>query len=212
MLAKRPECAQYNLSSLENILCGAAPLPKSLQREVSERYNVRIVQTYGMTELTCSAFHVPGNLEDCSGRVGQIDPNCEVKLLDDKGDEAPPGERGEVWVRGPNVCMGYWKNPTSTEEVFDNEGFLRTGDVAVVDSFGWYTIVERIKELIKVNGFQVAPAELEAALLEHPGVGDAAVVGLAWENEEMPLAYVVLKPTPEGFEVPELEQWINSSF
>jgi 4-coumarate--CoA ligase len=157
-----------------------------------------------MSELTCSCLHVPGHRDDRSGSVGFIDPNSEIKLVDDDGREVgEPSEggrsgRGEILVRGPNVCLGYWHNEKANAETFDEEGFLRTGDVAVRDDKGWYWIVDRKKELIKVKGFQVAPAELEAVLLEHPAVADAAVVGIQGEHEELPRAYVVLKDASKG--------------
>ncbi|KAF2798864.1 4-coumarate-CoA ligase [Melanomma pulvis-pyrius CBS 109.77] len=193
MLAKRPETDKYDLSSLQNILCGAAPLSKELQNEVSAKYDLKIVQTWGMTELTCSALHVPGGRDDRSGSVGYIDPNASIKLIDDEGKEVGVGERGEIHVKGPNVCMGYWRNEKATKDTFDEDGFLKTGDVAIKDENGWYWIVDRKKELIKVKGFQVAPAELEALLLEHEHVADAAVCALQLDHEELPRAYVVLK-------------------
>jgi len=101
-----------------------------------------------------------------------------MKLIDDEGKEVGPHERGEVHVKGPNVCQGYWKNEKATKDGFDEEGYLRTGDVAVRDEKGWFWIVDRKKELIKVKGFQVPPAELEAVLLENDAVADAAVVGV----------------------------------
>ena len=178
LLGKRPETKNYNLSTLQNILCGAAPLSKQLQNEVSSRYNVKIVQSYGMTEVTCSALHVPGGMDDQSGSAGLIEPNSEIKLIDDDGKEVGEGERGEIYYRGPNLCLGYWRNQEATKETFDDEGFLKTGDVAVRDANGFFWIVDRKKELIKVKGFQVAPAELEAVLLEHEDVADVAVVAL----------------------------------
>lgn len=178
MLAKRPETQKYDLSSLQNILCGAAPLSKELQNEVSGKCDLKVVQTWGMTEVTCSSLHVPGGRDDRSGSVGYIDPNACIKLINDNGKEVGPGERGEIHVRGPNVCMGYWRNERATQETFDEDGFLKTGDIAIKDEQGWYWIVERKKELIKVKGFQVAPAELEALLLEHEHVADAAVCAL----------------------------------
>lgn len=196
MLAKRPETSSYDLSSLVNILCGAAPLSKELQNEVSDRLKVKIVQTWGMTEVTCSCLHVPGGLDDRSGSVGYIDPGSEMKLLDDDGKEITrANERGEILVRGPNVCLGYWRNEKATNDSFDAEGYLRTGDVAVFDERGWFWIVDRKKELIKVKGYQVPPAELEAVLLEHEDIADSAVVGI-WDkdgHEERPRAYVVKK-------------------
>lgn len=207
MFAKRPETAQYDLSSVQNITCGAAPLSAELQNEVMQRIgtprkdNPRlraiVNQTWGMTELTCSALHVPGLLDDFSGAVGLPDPNCEFKLVSDAGAVVTAdNERGEVHVRGPNVCAGYWRNEPATKALFDDDGFLRTGDVAVRRG-KWFWIVDRKKELIKVRGFQVAPAELEALLLEHPAVADAAVVALppraGSDEEERPRAYVSLK-------------------
>nr|OQO23451.1 hypothetical protein B0A51_07756 [Rachicladosporium sp. CCFEE 5018] len=208
MLAKRPETQKYDLSSLINVLCGAAPLSKELQNEVSEKCNLKVVQTWGMTEVTCSCLHVPGHRDDRSGSVGFIDPNSEMKLIDEEGKEVGPGERGEIHVRGPNVCIGYWRNEKATKETFDDEGFLRTGDVAVRDENGWFWIVDRKKELIKVKGFQVAPAELEAVLLEHPDVADAAVVAMQGEHEELPRAYVVLKDESKGkVSEKDIQQW-----
>jgi 4-coumarate--CoA ligase len=178
MLAKRPETEKYDLSSLQNILCGAAPLSKELQNEVSTKCDLKVVQTWGMTEVTCSCLHVPGGRDDRSGSVGFIDPNASIKLVDDEGKEVGVGERGEIHVKGPNVCLGYWRNEKATKETFDEDGYLKTGDVAIRDENGWYWIVDRKKELIKVKGFQVAPAELEALLLEHDHVADAAVCAL----------------------------------
>lgn len=199
MLDKRPETSRYKLDSLINILCGAAPLSKELQNAVSDKFGLKVVQTWGMTEVTCSCLHVPGGLDDRSGSVGFIDPNAQMKLINDDGNEVTkPGDRGEIHVKGPNVCLGYWKNEAATRDTFDNEGFLRTGDVAVYDEKGWFWIVDRKKELIKVKGFQVAPAELEALLLEHDDVADAAVVALQKDHEELPRAYVVLKESAKG--------------
>ena len=178
MLAKRLETEKYDISSLQNILCGAAPLSKELQNEVSDRFKLKVVQTWGMTEVTCSSLHVPGGRDDRSGSVGLVDPNAEMKLIDDEGREAALGERGEIYVRGPNICLGYWRNEQATQDTFDSDGFLKTGDVAMRSDEGWYWIVDRKKELIKVKGFQVAPAELEAVLLENDNVADAAVVAL----------------------------------
>lgn len=209
MLAKRPETKNYDLSSLQNILCGAAPLSKELQNEVSEKYDLKVVQTWGMTEVTCSCLHVPGGRDDRSGSVGYIDPNATMKLIDDEGREVGPGERGEIYVKGPNVCMGYWRNERATQDTFDEDGFLKTGDIAIRNENGWHWIVDRKKELIKVKGFQVAPAELEALLLEHEYIADAAVCALQLEHEELPRAYVALKPEYKGASTEsDIEKWV----
>ena len=168
MLAKRPEAKEYDLSSLKNILCGAAPLSKEVQNEATQRIGSQlcVVQTWGMTEVTCSGLHVPGLVHDTSGSVGLCDPNSSLKLVDDAGEEVLEDDtRGEIHYKGPNVCLGYWRNKEANNETFDTEGFLRTGDVAIrrtdENEYAWYWIVDRKKELIKVKGFQVAPAELE---------------------------------------------------
>lgn len=138
MLAKRPETKEYDISSLVNVLCGAAPLSKELQNEVSTKCDLKVVQTWGMTEVTCSCLHVPGWRDDRSGSVGMIDPNSEIKLVDDEGKEVGTGERGEILAKGPNITLGYWRNERATKESFDEDGFLRTGDIAVRDENDWY--------------------------------------------------------------------------
>ncbi|KAI1612733.1 hypothetical protein EDD37DRAFT_664153 [Exophiala viscosa] len=209
MLDKRPETSKYDLSSVKNILCGAAPLSKELQNAVSKRFKVNIIQGWGMTEVTCGAVHVPGGRVDDSGSVGVLDPNCECKLLDDDGKEVAAGEPGEMHVKGPQICLGYWKNASATKETLDDEGWLKTGDIAVVRK-DWFWIVDRKKELIKVNALQVAPAELEAVLLEHESIADAAVVGITLNNEEWPRAYVTLKDDSKGKITEEhIQEWMK---
>ncbi|PQE08981.1 4-coumarate- ligase 2 protein [Rutstroemia sp. NJR-2017a WRK4] len=212
MLSKRPETKDYDLSSVRHIGCGAAPLSSSLQNEVSRRYNVEITQGWGMTEVTCGALGVPRGVNDDSGSVGVLNPNTEGMLVDEEGKEVGVGERGELWIRGPQVCLGYWKNEKATKESITSDRWLKTGDVAVRDERGWFWIVDRMKELIKVNGLQVAPAELEAVLLTHDDIADAAVVGLTLNNEEYPRAYVVLQASSQGKNInPEdIQNWIKT--
>ena len=150
-------------------------------------------------------------MQDSSGSVGQLDPNCDCMLLDDDGNEVREGQPGELYVRGPNICLGYWRNPQATKESLSPDGWLRSGDVAIVKN-GWFWIVDRKKvsntmknvsvcidvliymqELIKVNALQVAPAELEAVLLEFDPIADAAAVGIKIDGQEWPRAYVTLK-------------------
>jgi 4-coumarate--CoA ligase len=145
MLTKRPETAGYDLRSVTDILCGAAPLSKELQNNVSKRFNVQIAQGWGMTELTCGAIHVPGGVFDESGSVGQLDPNTECKLLDDDENEVALGEPGEIYIRGPQVCLRYWRNEAATEESISSDKWLRTGDVAICDDRGYFWIVDRKK-------------------------------------------------------------------
>lgn len=178
MLSKRPETAKYDISSVKHCLCGAAPLSKELQNEIYRRFNIRTTQGWGMTEVTCGAMHVPFEEWHDDGTVGVLDPNMECRLLDDEEKDVADGQPGEIFVRGPNVCLGYWRNEQATKESLSPDGWLKTGDIAVRNSKGYYYIVDRKKELIKVNALQVAPAELEAVLLEHDAIADAACVGI----------------------------------
>ncbi|KAL4914625.1 hypothetical protein BDW62DRAFT_219918 [Aspergillus aurantiobrunneus] len=202
MLDKRPETESYDLSSVTNIICGAAPLSTDLQNTIQRRFNLRVVQGWGMTEVTCGALLVPGGALDMTGSVGALVPNVEAKLLDEDGRPVGEDTPGEMYVRGPNVCLGYWKNEAATREALDGQGWLRTGDV-MVRRGDWFWVVDRKKELIKVNALQVAPAELEAVLLEHEGIADAGVVGVrVGAGEERPRAYVRLQ---EGTRLQESE-------
>lgn len=134
-----------------------------------------------------------------SSSVGELNANCEGMIMTEDGSREitarGPDARGELWVRAPNIMKGYWNKPEATKETLTPDGWLKTGDIAYVDDEGKFYIVDRKKELIKVKGNQVAPAELEALLLEHPAVADAAVIGVPTpEGDESPRAYVVLQP------------------
>ena len=209
MLDKRPETSKYNLSSVKHILCGAAPLSKELQRSVAKKLKCSIIQGWGMTEVTTGSILVPGGRYDDSGSVGPAIPNHEIKLLDDDGKEVAEGQPGEMYVRAPNVCLRYWRNETATKETLDSDGWLKTGDIAIVRD-NWFWIVDRRKELIKVNALQVAPAELEAVLLEIEEVADAAVTGIQLGGEEWPRAYVSLKDESKGRVTErQIQEWMK---
>ncbi|KAK5100640.1 hypothetical protein LTS08_005391 [Lithohypha guttulata] len=221
MLTKRAEVKKYDISSLKHILVGAAPTSRELQAEVSRKFNLKVGQGYGMTETTCLAIIAPyGDEDDGTGTIGLLAPNTDAKLVDDEGKEVNgEGQRGELCVRGPQMLMRYWKNEAATNESMDTDKFFHTGDVAIWKKDGrgrqtWW-IVDRKKELIKVKGLQVAPAELEAVLLECPDVADAAVVGIRYEEdgEEWPRAYVVLQDEAKnGGRVGEreIQQFVSS--
>ncbi|KAL9130366.1 MAG: hypothetical protein Q9217_001424 [Psora testacea] len=212
LLNKHPAVSKYDLSSIIQIFSGAAPLSGSLQNEVSKRLGTRIGQGYGMTELTCSALILPTGHSDETGSVGVLGPNSEAKLLDDEGREVRRGERGEIYIRGPNVSPGYWKNEQATKETMLKDGWLRTGDVAIANEDGWFWIVDRLKELIKVSAHQVAPAELEAFLLTHPSIADAAVCGMSssFSEQELVRAYVMLHPHAKGkIREEDIIAWMN---
>lgn len=200
-LAKHPAVAQYDLSSLEYIVCSAAPLDSALADACSRRLGLPpIRQAYGMTELSPATHVVPLAVRNPPpGSVGKLLPGTEMRIAPLDGDaagEAEPGEAGEICIRGPQVMKGYLGRPDATAAMIDAAGWVHTGDIGRVDEDGWLFVVDRVKELIKYKGYQVAPAELEALLLTHEGVADAAVIGVYdAEGTELPAAYVVRQPS-----------------
>jgi acyl-CoA synthetase (AMP-forming)/AMP-acid ligase II len=194
-LAKHPMVDQFDLSALKYIFSGAAPLSASLGQAAAARLGVESGQGYGMTEMS-PASHVTPRGRARPGAAGLTAPNTECRIVDpETGEDRAPGEEGELWVRGPQVMKGYLNNPEATAQTMPGEGWLRTGDLGVFDGDGYLFIRDRVKELIKVKGFQVAPAEVEAALLTHPGIADAAVIGRPDDEAgELPVAFVVRAP------------------
>jgi acyl-CoA synthetase (AMP-forming)/AMP-acid ligase II len=195
-LAKSPVVDNYDLSSLKMLFCGAAPLDENLTRNAMQRLNVDIRQGYGMTETSPVTHSSPANPEHVKyGSVGVLAPNTEGKIIDlETGAVLPPRQEGELCVRGPQVMKGYLNRPEATAATIDADNWLHTGDIAYFDEDGHFFIVDRAKELIKYKGFQVPPAELEALLLTHEAVADAAVIPCPDEEAgEVPKAYVVLR-------------------
>ncbi|MEP5088371.1 MAG: AMP-binding protein [Paracoccaceae bacterium] len=194
-LAKHPMIDQFDLSSLDYIGCAAAPLGSDLSDAVAARLGCKVIQGYGMTELS-PVSHVSHPSSAKSGSGGQAVGGTECRIVDTKtGDDLGAGQDGELWIRGPQVMKGYLNNPDATVATIDSEGWLHTGDIASIDSDGYLFIRDRLKELIKYKGFQVAPAELEAVLTSHSKIGDAAVIGIPDDEAgEVPAAYVVCAP------------------
>jgi len=195
-LAKDPMVENADLSSLKMIFSGAAPLGPELSRECMKRIGCGIRQGYGMTETSPVTHSSPADPAKMKlGSVGTAAPNTECKLVDPAtGDELGPNQEGEVCVRGPQNMKGYLNNLEATMRTIDGDGWLHTGDIGYADEEGHFFIVDRVKELIKYKGFQVAPAELEAVLLTHPAVADAAVIPCRDDEAgEVPKAFVVAK-------------------
>jgi len=192
-LAKHPLVDQYDLSSLQDVLSGAAPMGEDLAQAVEKRLGINVLQGYGLTE-TSPVTHVRPNRPGVSrASIGPPIANTEVMVASIKtGEPLGPNENGEIWIRGPQVMKGYLNNPDATAATVDEDGWLHTGDIGYVDEGGNFFIVDRLKELIKYKGFQVAPAELEALLLSHPAIADAAVIPSADEEAgEVPKAFIV---------------------
>ena len=195
-LAKHPAVDRYDLSSLCGMMSGAAPLDAALETACARRVGCPLIQGYGLTEASPVTHANPfaaGTVKP--GTVGPLLPNTECRIVDPvTGADLGRDEDGELLIRGPQVMSGYLNNPEATAATLDRDGWLHTGDIGHVDADGYFTIVDRLKELIKYKGFQVAPAELEAVLCTHPAVADAAVIPIADEEcGEVPKAFVVLK-------------------
>jgi acyl-CoA synthetase (AMP-forming)/AMP-acid ligase II len=195
-LSKNPLVDNYDLSKLQTIFCGAAPLDEHLTRTCMERLGCDVRQGYGMTETSPVTHSSPADPNQVKfGSVGVPAPNTECKVVDlESGEALGHNKEGEVCVRGPQIMLGYLNRPEATAATVDKEGWLHTGDIGYADDDGHFFIVDRAKELIKYKGFQVPPAELEALLLTHPQVADAAVIPCQDDEAgEIPKAFVVLR-------------------
>ena len=210
-LAKHPLVEKYDLSSVKVVFSGAAPLDAETAELCSKRIGCRVSQGYGLTETSPVSHSVPDRAPKViPGSVGPALPNTECKVVDvASGEDLGPNQDGEIWIRGPQVMKGYLNNEQATRASIDADGFFHTGDIGHIDDRGEYYIVDRLKELIKYKGFQVPPAELEALLLSHPKVADAAVIGVPdAEAGEIPKGFVVLK---DGSASPEeLMEFVGS--
>lgn len=180
-------------------LSGAAPLSVDVQRKFEERFGVPLIQGYGLTEASPVVATNPVHGLKKHGSIGPSAPGVTTRIISPEGHDVPQGEIGELVAQGPNIMKGYYNDPESTAAAFTSDGFLRTGDLAYADADGYIFVVDRLKDLIIVKGLNVYPAEVEAALLEHPGVAEAAVVGVPDEiGDESVRAYVVLKDGHEA--------------
>jgi acyl-CoA synthetase (AMP-forming)/AMP-acid ligase II len=195
-----------DFSSVRHAVSGAAPLDPSSSARAAGRLGCSIGQGYGMTEASPGVTWVPDDDASCpAGSVGYLVPGTQARIIDPVTGRDVAGE-GELWVRGPQVMAGYLANPEATAETIVEDGWLRTGDIVRVDEAGAWWIVDRLKELIKYKGHQVAPAELEALLLDHPAIADAAVVGIPDpEAGQIPKAFVV--PASPDLEADEVLAW-----
>lgn len=195
-LAKSPLVDKYDVSSLLILGCGAAPLSKEISDAVQSRLNVLALrQGYGMSEMTLSVLAQTEGF-DKVGSVGTLRSGVWGKVIDpETGKALGPNQRGEMCFKGSSIMRGYIRNELATKQTIDADGWLHTGDVGYYDDDSEWFIVDRLKELIKYKGFQVPPAEIEAILLTHPDIIDAAVIGIPDENAgELPFAFVVPKP------------------
>jgi acyl-CoA synthetase (AMP-forming)/AMP-acid ligase II len=206
-----PEVDKYDLSSVSWGMCGAAPLSGESVEKLVKRLKLKdFRQGYGMTE-TSPLTHLAPPGDKNSQAIGTLLSNTEARVVDLEGKSVGFGSDnvGEILIRGPQVMKGYLNNPEATKITIDSEGWIHTGDLGYVDEKGYFYVVDRLKELIKVNGLQVAPAELEALLVNHPGIADAAVIGIPNEKSgEAPKAYVVRKSSHTSLTAKEIADYI----
>ena len=215
-LAKSPLVENYDLSSIQSIISAASPLGHDTECAAQNRLEDCIVkQAWGMSELSPIGTFTP-NSNQKLGSVGPLVSNTSAKIIDETtGESLGPNKEGELVVKGPQVMMGYLNEQEKTDQCLSSSGWLRTGDLAHYDKEGYFFITDRIKELIKVRGFQVAPAELEDLLLGHEAVNDVAVIQIPDETSgELPLAYIVLKDpnygdTSEQQTKEEIYEWVK---
>jgi 4-coumarate--CoA ligase len=214
LLSKHPVVDKYDLSTVRMMNSGAAPLTKELVNAFYDRLKIPVKQGYGLSETSPTTHTQPwADWNKTIGSVGTLLPYQTAKYMNDKEEEVPAGQVGELWIKGPNVFKGYLNNPEGTANALTPDGYFKTGDVGYQDKDGNFYITDRIKELIKYKGFQVAPAELEGILISHPSVDDVAVIGLYNKDQatEVPRAYIV----PKGGlgkgekEAAEIVEWLS---
>ena len=194
-IINHPDVGKYDLKSVKACISGAAPLPMDVQTRFGEITGGRLVEGYGLTEAAPVSHCNPIYGQRKAGSIGLPFPDVEAKIMDyDKFVEKPQGEEGELWLRGPQVMQGYWGRPDETAKTITADGWLRTGDIARMDSDGYFYIVDRLKDIIIASGFNVVPREVEEVLFEHPKVQEAVVAGVpdAYRGETVK-AYVVLR-------------------
>lgn len=203
MFSKYPKVAEYDLSSVKMVVCGAAPLSQEIEEDVKTKLKLPfIIQGYGMTEV--GVTHANSKEDNRYKSVGKLLPLVEMKIVDvESGRTCGVNEEGEIWVKGPQLCLGYLNLPEENKNFFTTDGWAKTGDIGKQDEDGFLYVVDRLKELIKYKGLQVAPATLEDILLTHDAIADAGVVGVPdVEAGELPRAYVVKK---EGRQLTEYD-------
>lgn len=210
-LNKHPMVKGFNVSSLKILISGAAPLGKGMVTEFHDKYrHCALGQGYGLTET--SPVITLNSMSTCKEKLassGLIVNNTCIKILNSENEEVLPGEKGELYVHGPQVMKGYLNNQEATDKILDADRWLNTGDVGYIDEDGHLFVVDRVKELIKYKGLQVPPAELEDLLCSHTLVADAAVIGIPDDEAgELPKAFVVMKPGAK-LSMQDLNAYVN---
>jgi long-chain acyl-CoA synthetase len=210
-LMEHPEFEEIDFSHLKGTTSGGTALVKATAERWEKKTNSRIGEGYGLTECSPVVTSSPGGGLARLGTVGLPVPGTALKVIDEEGNELPTGERGELCVKGPQVMKGYWQRDDATKESFDAEGWLKTGDVAVIDEDGYVAIVDRIKDLIIVSGFNVYPNEIEDVVAAHPKVANAAAIGVPDEKSGEAVKLFVV-PSSADLTIEELKAYCRANF
>jgi long-chain acyl-CoA synthetase len=192
-LINAPEFSKVELRQLKLISAGGMAVRRSVAQQWKERTGVPIIEGFGLSETSPVVISNPLNIPDWTGVVGLPIPSTEARIVDDNGQPLQPGEVGEICVRGPQVMKGYWNRPEATAAAFAGDGWLRTGDMGVMDARGYFRITDRKKDMIIVSGFKVFPNEIEDVLMLHPGVLEAGVIGIPDERSGESVRAIVVK-------------------
>ncbi|MHB1375750.1 MAG: AMP-binding protein, partial [Thauera sp.] len=195
-LVNNPEFAKLDFSSLRVALGGGMAVQQAVAEKWKRITGVQLVEAYGLTETSPAVTINPLDLEAFNHAIGLPVPSTEISIRDDDGNEQPIGQRGELCVRGPQVTPGYWQRPEETARIFTPDGFLRTGDIAVIDEMGFIRLVDRKKDMILVSGFNVYPNEVEDVVASHPGVLEVAAIGVPDERSGEAVKIFVVRKDP----------------
>ncbi|MFM8695983.1 MAG: long-chain-fatty-acid--CoA ligase [Betaproteobacteria bacterium] len=209
-IANHPDFATVNWSSLKISVGGGMAVQSGTAQLWLEKTGCPIVEAYGLSETSPAATCNPVDVTAWTGSIGLPMPNTDITLLDDEGRPVPPGEPGEICIRGPQVMAGYWQRPDETAKVMTADGYFRSGDVGMVDTRGYFKIVDRKKDMILVSGFNVYPNEIEDVLSQHPGVLEAAAIGVADEHSGEAVKVVVVNRDPALTE-DSVRQWCETN-
>ncbi len=210
-LVRHPAFRTLDFSTLKVVSAGGMAMQEATAREFSALTGKEVIEGYGLSETSPVLTSNPLNLESFSGNIGLPLPNTEISIRDEDGKELPFGEPGELYARGPQVMLGYWNKPDETAKVMTDDGFLRTGDMAVMDAHGFLKIVDRMKDMIIVSGLKVYPNEIENVVTSHPDVLEAAVIGV--DDDESGEAVKLFTVMREGATISpeELRQWCRQN-
>ena len=209
-IANHPDFSTVNWSSLKISVGGGMAVQSGTAQLWLEKTGCPIVEAYGLSETSPAATCNPVDVTAWTGSIGLPMPNTDITLLDDEGRPVPPGEPGEICIRGPQVMAGYWQRPDETAKVMTADGYFRSGDIGMVDTRGYFKIVDRKKDMILVSGFNVYPNEIEDVLSQHPGVLEAAAIGVADEHSGEAVKVVVVKRDPALTE-DSVRQWCETN-